>query len=266
MKKIFLFANLLFICFNVLAQDAKPCIFIGVYNAQINNGCVTRAVIREEVADYAEFIIKKKQFVLEYKMNNPNPIFVSAKQSVIIYEYEKSGSKCNSKLIGIISGDSPTQCNELLAKAISEKPKEYATKPQITFTRQGKASSEIKDLQANQYIKDYGGLTAKYISGNTSTKDIIGAQFTNKTKDKLATVLLKLDDGELTVDYIEPGGTLTKKYSSKKIEIQVLFQDYKLPKPSVKPIEFMKNIVRETVINENGKVKPVGKVDGGIRG
>jgi hypothetical protein len=81
------------------------------------------------------------------------------------------------------------------------------------------------------------------------------AQLTNKTTDKLATVLLRTADGKMMVEYIYPGSILTKKYDTKKLEVQVLYQDYKVPKPTPTVIEFMKDKVREIMEDENGMLK-----------
>jgi len=119
----------------------------------------------------------------------------------------------------------------------------------------GKGLSGNANNKTSEHSKDYGGLNGRFTSGNTATKDIIVAQLSNQTKDKLATVLLRSDDGKMMVEYINPGSTFTKKYDSQKIEIQVIYQDYKEPKSSVNPIEFFKGEVSDIIINENGKVK-----------
>ena len=263
MKTIILVTALTLLYVNIFAQEEKPCQFIGLYDQHKRGICSDRAMVNESVKDFAECNLKRTQFIEDHKKENPNTRFIAEKESVIAYEYEKaiSGWKCNSKVIGIKTGKSIGDCNKQLADQLAKYPKDFTTQPNTIFTWQGKG------LSGNEYTKDYGGLNGRFISGNTATKNIIVAQLTNQTKDKLATVLLRSDDGKMMVEYITPGSTLTKKYDSKKIEIQVIYQDYKAPKPSLNIYEFIKGKVRETIINENGKIKSTGtSTITGVRG
>ena len=58
----------------------------------------------------------------------------------------------------------------------------------------------------------------------------------------------------MIVEYIYPGSTFTKKYDTKKLEVQVLYQDSKVPKPT-NVMGFIKSYVRDLLENENGELK-----------
>jgi hypothetical protein len=264
MRRLIVLTVTIIICVgDILAQQTKPCQFIGVYNKEINGKCIVRAIVHEDVTDYAEYVLKKDEFAEQYKKANANPRFLRAHECVIVYEYEKAGpgNKCSSTLIGIKTGNSLDACRSQLANGLAKDPTKSISQPRIIFSWQGKDA-----YGSSEYIKDYGGLSGRFISGNTSTQSIIMTQLTNKTTDKLATVLVRTDDGKMSVEYLDPGSTLTVKYSTKQLEIQVLYQDYKTPKPSFDTYEFIKNKVREAVINENGKFKSQTYTTVGVRG
>ena len=249
-KTIVVIASILW-CTNLFAQQAKPCQFIGLYDKNKRGICSDRAMISEEVKDYAEYMLKRATFIELHKKENPNTRFITEKESVIVYEYEKkiSGWNCNSRVISIKTGQSINDCNKQLADQLTKYPNDFTTQPKTIFTWQGKA------LSGSEYSKDYGGLTGKFITANTGTRNIIVAKFTNRTADKLATVLLRTDDGKMWVEYVYPGNTLTKKYDAKKLEVQTLYQDDKTPKPSSGVIDFVKGLAREALENEDGVLK-----------
>ena len=91
-------------------------------------------------------------------------------------------------------------------------------------------------------------------------------KLSNKTTNKLATVLLQADDGKMTVEYINPGEVLTKKYNTKKLEIQVLYQESDKPKTKINTIEFVKEQVKKIIINKNGKLEEKELTAFSIRG
>ncbi|TVZ59286.1 hypothetical protein NA63_1814 [Flavobacteriaceae bacterium MAR_2010_105] len=126
--------------------------------------------------------------------------------------------------------------------------------------------STLEKNSRSVLIEDFGGLNGKFTSGNTSTKSIIVTQLTNKTKDKTAYVSLKTDNGTETLEYINPGGTLTKKYDTKNLDIKVIYFDSQKPTPSLDIIQSTKEYVREKVTNENGVIKIEKMSESGVRG
>jgi hypothetical protein len=81
------------------------------------------------------------------------------------------------------------------------------------------------------------------------------AQLTNNTTNKRAMVILRTEDGKMTRKYVEPGFTFTKKYNGKTLEIQVEYEDFTTQKPPFITVDFIKNKIREKVINDRGEIK-----------
>jgi hypothetical protein len=251
MKKLISVLVLMLLYVNIFAQEVKPCLFIGMYDEQKRGICSDRAMVQEGVKDYAEYKQKSEQFNEAHKTQNPNTRFFTEKEAVIAYKYEKKivGWNCNSKVVGIKTGKNIEDCNKLLADQLSKYPKDFTSQPNTFFSWQGKGS------RGNEYVKDYGGLQGRFLTANTSTKKVIVAQLTNKTTNKLATVLLRSADGKMMVEYIYPRSVFTKKYDTEKLEVQVLYQDYKVPKPTTTVIEFIKDKTWEIMEEENGMLK-----------
>ena len=256
MKILILASASILICLNIFAQDVQPCQFIGLYASNKKGVCSDRAMMNEGVADNAAYYVKRKTFMTDHEKDHPQTYFVAANEAVIAYEYEKriAGWGCNAKVISIKKGKSLEDCNKQLADHLAKAPNDFATPPNTIFTWQGKGLSAGIKSKPGEYTKDYGGLAGKFISGNTATKDIIVAQLTNKTKDKRANVLLRTDDGKMTMEYVYPGNTLTKNYNSKKIEIQVQYEDYNAPKPADRVYEFFKGKAWEVLTIVNGEI------------
>lgn len=263
MNKIVLTIFSFISCLTIFSQEVKPCLFIGTYEINKKGICGDYELVHEQVMDYADYVIKRIQFNEEHKTQSPNTKFIDKDESVIAYQYEKkiSGWGCNSNVISTKIGKSIEDCNQQLADQLAKYPKDFTTQPNIIFTWQGKINGTA------QYTKDFGGLNGKFISGNTATKTIIVAQLTNSTIDKTAYVLLKTDNNLETVEYINPGATLTKSYETKNLEIKVIYLDSKKPKPTLDIINSIKDFVRERVTNENGKLKSKQILAGvGVRG
>lgn len=249
-------------CLITFAQEAKPCLFIGTFEKNKRGICGDYELVHEEIMDYADYAIKRIQFQEEHKTQSPNTKFIDKNESVIAYQYEKkiSGWGCNSNVISTKTGKSIEECNQQLANQLAKYPKDFTTQPKIIFTWQGKGNGTA------QYTKEYGGLNGKFTSGNTTTKSFIVAQLSNSTTNKIAYVLLKTDNGTETLEYINPGATLTKKYDTKNLEIKVIYLDSKKPKPSVGVIQKTKEWVGEKIINENGNLKSEKMGSIGVRG
>lgn len=262
MKSIFTFITLL-LAGAVMAQDNKPCLFIGLYDGNKRGICSDREMVYEEIEDYFDYIIKSKAFDAAHKTENPNTRFIDSKETVIAYRYEKKivGWPCNSNVVGIKTAKSIEDCNKQLADQFTKYPKDFTTSPVTYFTWQGKGENKAA------FTKDFGGVSASFLSVKSSTgKDIIKAKFCNKLKDKTAIVILQTDAGMVAEQYIKPGELLSIAYNTKKLEIQIIYQDFNAPLPTFKVMEFFKDRVRERLINENGVIKStrIGAV--GVRG
>lgn len=292
MKKMILATATMLMCLHNFAQEVKPCLFIGMYDENKRGICSDRAMEQENVSDYAEYMTKKEQFTEKHKTQKPTTKFIDKDVAVIIYRYEKEivGWQCNSKVIGVKTGKTIENCNQQLADQLSKSPKDFTTPPQTFFTWQGKGLAGTDDTKAkvntkeygglpgtentktlentkdygrlpgtentktNEYIEDFGGLKARFISAKTASKNLLVAQFTNQTKNKLAIAIIRTDEGYRGVEYIYPGNTLSKKYNTKKLGIDVTYQDYRAPKPSFNTIEFIKEKAKYIISNENGEI------------
>lgn len=260
-KPILIIVSILF-CVTVFAQETKPCLFIGTYEKNKKGICGDYELVHEEINDYADYIIKRIQFQEEHKTQSPSTRFIDKNESVIAYQYEKkiAGWNCNSYVISTKTSKSIEDCYKQFADQQAKYPKDFTTQPKIIFTWQGKGNVLAR------YSEDFGGLSGKFTSGNTATKTIIVAQLKNYTKDKLACVVLKTDNGTETVEYIHPGDTFSKKYDTKKLDINVKYLDNNV-EPTDDAINTIKTFVRKSIINENGKLKTMPKTaSSGIRG
>ena len=252
MKKL---STLFLLCATTLslAQDVKSCLFIGLYDEEKKGVCSDRAMVQENVKDYAEYNQRRTQFNEEHKGETPSTKFIAESESVIAYEYEKAvgGWNCSVKVIGITTGASLDDCNKRLADQQIKYPKDFKTKPDVILTRQGSPSIRKQTL-----TEDFGGLTGTFIlADKTNGGKLLVAQLANKTQDKLATILLRSDDGKMMVEYIYPGETMTRKYDSKNLDIQIIYQDSKKPKRDFSLVGFVKDEVRKQITNLNGNLK-----------
>lgn len=262
MKIIVLTIISFLLCLTIFAQEAKPCLFIGTYEINKRGICGDFELVHEQVMDYADFVIKRAKFIEEHKTQSPNTKFIDKNESVIAYQYEKkiSGWGCNSNVISTKIGKSIEDCNKQLADKLAKYPKDFTTQPKIIFTWQGVGNSKA------QYTTDFGGLNGTFTSGNTPTKAIIVAQLTNSLKDKIAYAYIKTDNGLETVEYINPGATLTKKYDTKNLEIKVIYLDKSKPKPTVDMIQKTKNWIGKKITNKEEAIKGVVLAGVGVRG
>lgn len=119
---------------------------------------------------------------------------------------------------------------------------------------------DSSDMKKQTLMEDFGGLNGKFtlVTRTNDSSSLIVVQLSNKTSNQLASVLLKTDDGKMTVEYIYPDETLTKKYDSKSLEIQVLYQDWEKPKPEFKIMDFVKDLMRTQVENKKGTLTSIG--------
>lgn len=242
-----LLLTLLFSSLQLLAQDTKPRLFIGIYESAKRGICSDYAYVQEEIADYAEFAIKRKQFYEVYK-TNARTHFVDNNEAIMIYQYEKkmSGWNCNSNVVTFKTGKTLEDCQRMLSDDLLKNASEFATKPKILFTWLGKPGK-------SEYLADYGGLTGKYIAADFATKSIVVAQLSNKTKDQLAYVQLTTDDGKKHFELLDPGSTLTKKFDTETLEVSVVYKKNDKPKEPFNLIDFVKGHIRDRV-TKKGKV------------
>lgn len=248
-------------CILIFAQEVKTCLFFGTFEKNKRGICGDYELVYEEINDYADFAKKRIQFQEEHKKQNPNTRFIDKNESVIAYQYEKkfAGWNCNATIISFKIGKSIEDCQKQLADQLAKYPNDFATQPKVIYTWQGKGNGLAV------YTQDFGGLNGKFTSGNTATKNIIVAQLTNNTKDKLAYVLLKTDNGLETVERIGSGVSFSKNYDTKNLEIKVIYLDNKV-EPTNDVINDMKNVVRKIIINDNGKLKLKPAAITGVRG
>jgi|GEM_PF-4630834 len=114
--------------------------------------------------------------------------------------------------------------------------------------------------------EDFGGVTGKFhLVDKPKGGDFIVAQLTNTTQGQTAIVLIKTDDGELHREFLNPGNTLTKKFDSKTIELQITYQTSTTAR-QLDMVGYVKEVVRKMVTNNNGdiEVTPIGSI--GVRG
>jgi len=261
MKKTILTLVFTLFCTIIFAQETKPCQFIGIYEKNKKGICSDYELLHEEISDYADYVIKRIKFQEEHKSQSPTTLFVNKNENVIAYQYEKkiAGWGCNSNVISTKTSKSIEDCYKQFAEHQAKYPKDFTTQPKIIFTWQGREKSLAT------YTEDFWGLSGKFTSGNTATKSIIIAQLTNNTKNKVARVTLKADNGKETVEYVYPGSTLTKKYDTKKLDIKVNYWDRNVY-PNEEVLTDIKNEVRKLIINENGTFKTKNNGAIGVRG
>ena len=254
MKKLILTTAALLFFLNVFAQEEASCLFIGRYNTDKSFMCSPRAWISEGVSDYKEYALKSKQFTEKHKPNNPSTEFVSAKECVMVYEYKKkiSGFDCKPLVQGIIKAATLEKCEEQFKILIVKNANEHASPPNIIFSWCGKG---LQTSQKKTITTDYGGVNGKFtLIKKPSGGDFFVAQLTNNTKDKIATVLIRTNTGDLIIEELAPGSTLTKKYDIKTIEIKVIYRKASEPKQSFDFIKVMKENTHEILEINNGQV------------
>ena len=250
MKKTTLTTLLFLLCLNLFAQDKKPCHFIGLYYSNNKGVCSDIAMEHEDVADITAYIAKRSAFTNAHTKQGPQTYFIDTKETVIAYEYDKHlGSwNCDYKVISIKKGKSLEECQQQIADQLAKNPSDFKTQPKPTFTWKGNGNYK------SEFTKDFGGLSGKFLSVDKNTPLIV-AQLTNNTTNKRAVVILRTEDGKMTREYVEPGITFTKKYNGKTLEIQVEYEDSSTQKPPFIIVDFVKNKIREKVINDRGEIK-----------
>lgn len=238
---------LLFSSLQLLAQDTKPRLFIGIYESGKDGFCSSYDFTKDQIEQYAEYGIKRKQF-LETHTKNAQTTLVENDEAVIIYRYEKKYAdwKCKSKIVTYKKGKSIEECQRQLSDQQEKNPSDFATKPEILFTWQGKVNQ-------SEYAADYGGLKGKFIAADLATKSIILAQLTNATKDQIAYVQLITDGGKKHFELLDPGSTLTKKFDTETLEVSVVYKKNDKPKEPFNLIDFVKGHIRDRV-TKKGKV------------
>lgn len=252
MKKTILTTAAILLFLNIFAQEEKPCLLIGRYNTEKSFMCSPRAWISEGVNDRQEYAIKSKQFMEEHKTSNPGVEFVSEKECVIIFEFNKksSGFDCKPLVQGIIKAATLEKCEEKFNVLLSKDSKDYATPPKIVFSWCGKG---LASSQKQSLTTDHGGVSGKYtIVTKPSGGDFFVAQLTNTTTDKIATVLIRTDTGELIAEELAPGSTLTKSYKIKTLEIDVIYRNLNEPKQSYDIIQWMRDKVHDILEIKDG--------------
>ncbi len=113
-------------------------------------------------------------------------------------------------------------------------------------------------------LEDFAGVKGKFtlITSMLNGEAVI-AQFNNYTKDKTATVIVKLDNGSISQQRIGPGAAFTANYTAKSIEVQVLYYNADESEP-FEIIDFVKGEIRKKITIRKGKIAGTGSM--GVRG
>ena len=130
-KKTILLIPFILVCFNLFAQEVKPCLFIGRYDKVKKGICSDRAFVKEGVNDIQEYEEKRKAFLLQYKGENPSTNFVSTKQCVVVYEYQQkiSGWDCSPSVYSVKIQATIESCEKEMAVYLAKYPKDFKTQP-----------------------------------------------------------------------------------------------------------------------------------------
>ena len=159
-KKTILLITLTLSYINIFAQETKPCLFIGIYDKEKKGICSDKTWIHEGVIDLAEYKQRELQFREEHKNDesfSTSRKFVSAKQCVIVYEYQRkvSGWNCSPTIVSYQTGTSIENCKQQLNERVTKFPKDYTTQPTIIYTWCGKG---VEDTPGEE--QSGGGTTA----------------------------------------------------------------------------------------------------------
>ena len=251
-KSKILLIPLLLLCLNLYAQDTKSWLFIGYYSTA-KGDCGDRVYVREEIKDLAEFKLRSQQFNAEHLGFSPSSEYVNEKQCVIICKFTTNRSAFKCLPIGYKAFKALTMedCIKLMDKDRILFEKNRSVQPVSVYERLASGGNQKKTI-----TEDFDGVNGKFsLVEKSNGGSLMVAQFSNKTTNKLATVLVQTEDGKIEVETINPGEVFTKKYEAKKIVVQVLYQDSNKPKPGIEIYQLVKDKVKKIIINENGKIK-----------
>lgn len=204
------------------AQNEKPCLLILTYDSPEKPWiCRDNAYLQENVKDINEYLIRRKELYDKYKNNDPTVVFVASDESVILFEWEKqmAGWGCKKKVISIRKDKSIEACEKQMSKNVLDNPSNYLTTPKNIFSWQGKIGPR------KEFTKDFDGVNGKFfIVNNDKTGDFIVAKLTNTRDNLTALAIVRTADGSIFYEDLPPTATLTKKYNSKTIDIQVIYR------------------------------------------
>ncbi len=248
-KKSILLTALTIICLSMFAQETKPCLMIGVYQ-KTKGMCGDKTYTKVEVKDNDEYKILSKQFYEDHKGFEPYTRFVLEKQFTVVYEYRfrVRTFNCSINNVYIQIGATLESCNQQMA-SLAASSENFETKPNAVFTKQGNGSTIQKETV------DFDGVAGQFMLLKGSNGKVVNVFLKNTTTDKLAMVIIQTDKGEVRKEFINPGARHNFQLGSDKFDIQVLYQGYNEPRPSLDVIKFVKEKVRKQVTNENGVIK-----------
>lgn len=243
------------------AAPAKPCLFLAKYNTKGAGICADRGIKKAEVTDFKEFSELEQQFKSEHKDDAPFCFFISAKESIIIYEYDHPipGYDCEPHIVNYKSGSSVENCEKSLFDDYSKYPKDYAAKPVIIFSR---GPVEVKsEAKVTSLSKDFDGLKGKFkVGNNPGDNDVIVMQLTNPFKDKTAVVVVKTSGGKRSQVFIRPGETLTKSYETETLDLYFGYVKQGTNELEFNAMDYIKDKVRTVIIKQKDGLK-AGKWD-----
>lgn len=137
------------------------------------------------------------------------------------------------------------------------RPEKFETSVKMTVQTQ-RGTTEVEE--------NFDGTSAKFrVIASPTRPPSIFAEIKNNTKDKLAIVLIRLANGKLKTEYLEPGFGLQRNYPSPTMEIQVIYRKYEPDYEPIEITEFVKGQIRKKVTTEKGRPK-VSPGYTGVRG
>jgi hypothetical protein len=138
-----------------------------------------------------------------------------------------------------------------------------SVKVEPVTTKSTNQESSTKN-QKQVILEDFDGVKGKFtLITSDSNGGAVIAQFNNYTKDKTATVIVKLNNGNISFQRIGPGAGFTANYTAKTIEVQVLYQSENETEP-FDLIDFVKDKVRKKITVRDGLIENPGSI--GARG
>lgn len=128
-------------------------------------------------------------------------------------------------------------------------------------------TGQSTEAAKTEITENFGGLEAKLSLVNKKTGgNFILSQFKNTTKNKEAHIKVTLANGSVFSEVLYPANTLTKKYDTGSVEIEVKYIPVNAVDEEQSLIDAAKQAVRKriTIENNNIIVSPIGSP--GVRG
>lgn len=286
--KHLLFVIALIMSLEITAQENKEWIFCGLL-LQENVGCSNPAFTKyafkwieknnNQVNNKLTYENTIDEYVDEFKIQNSTQehpyvskyMVRTTGDTIFIALVEKHRKCSNGKIVNNL-GFYRGRTQELLKKSIESDISLYKNEIlDYDIVRIWNTAEEYEKLVPHKRVvelsDDFGGVKAVYKYYEFGGKDGIYAKFKNTTQNKLALLLVR-ENGKMTSNYLEPGNTISQKYSGISIEVQVIYQDYKAPKSPDSAIDFIKDKIRKVITIKDGEInkKEIKSSAIGVRG